>query len=210
MIPGQFGLSVPFEILARVLDTVQYDDHIIKILNKVDLIQWEQDNVGDLFVIARTAFEAKLLIRDLGGIKFQIEFIKKLLSNIRVAPYHKVDRDLGSKVIQFAVELITNIGPNGPKDYMFSDHYYEITEILRKLRLSGNAKHPRLMLQEANLLREIVKGSHKISITKYVPKKGSGEEEYERKEIVQESYSQLLARAKSVIKQAIESLGERG
>jgi hypothetical protein len=64
-----------------------------------------------------------------------------------------------SPEVQFAVELLNNIGPNANREG-FLAYLYDVTQVLREIRENGNAYHPRLILKEASFLRELAKNKH--------------------------------------------------
>lgn len=183
MVPGQFALNVPFEILLRSIGYDTLSSKLFNSLNEVHLINWFEDSQGNIMLGPRTAIEAKILVNYLGSRKAQIEYIKLLLREIKANDITFLSYESNPE-IQFAVELLNNIGPNSSKESYFN-YLYEITEVLREVRENKQAYHPRLILKEASFLREIVKN----------------------KQIqIQESKYLLLERAESIVREALSDL----
>ncbi|MGJ0485139.1 MAG: hypothetical protein ACR65R_11495 [Methylomicrobium sp.] len=151
MVPGRFGLKVPIELVIRTLGHSRIAN-FHKIFESVDIFRWYADSQGNIFIGARHPLEAKLICQlRLGGPRLEIEFAKKLLIEIDESE----DRIENSQ-IQFATDLLRNLGPNGPEQKLYSSYYEDIASCLAKLRLERGVENPRIMLQEASLLREAV------------------------------------------------------
>ena len=149
MVPGRFGLSVPIEILLRTVSkAVVMNFH--KVIEGIDLFRWSEDSSDNISIGPRHALEAKLISQSrLGGVSAEIEYAKKLLLNIR--PNLSLD---DTQETQFASEFVRSLGQNGPERKLYSAHYLELADTLAQLRENSGIKSPRLMLQEASLLRE--------------------------------------------------------
>ncbi|ROH87517.1 hypothetical protein EGI15_21085 [Chryseobacterium cucumeris] len=184
MVPGQFALNVPYELLLRTIGFESLSSNLFKELNEVDLITWTEDSQGNVLLGPRTAIEAKILCQYLGGKKAEIEYIKLLLKQVQSYDYATFGYGSNTE-IQFAVELLNNISPNITESY--KDRLYEITEVLKELRESRHAYHPRLILKEASFLRELVTDK-------------------ERKNFVELSPQELLERAEIIVREALEQL----
>jgi hypothetical protein len=151
MVPGQFGLKVPLELLLRALGKkwlLNYTD----LLSDLDILRWPEDAVGNIAVGPRHSLEAKLVVQArLGGAKTEVAFAKQLLVEVR--------DETGSPdnvEVQFAVDLVRSMGPNGHQVEYYAPYFRELSETLGKLRTERGVQNPRLMLQEASLLREAV------------------------------------------------------
>lgn len=153
MVPGQFALSVPYELLLRTIGYESLSSSLFKALNEVNLITWTEDSQGNVLLGPRTAIEAKILCQYLGGKNAEIDYIKLLIREIRSYDFASFGYESNPE-IQFGVELLNNISPNLNESY--KDRLYDITEVLRELRESQQANHPRLILKEASFLRELV------------------------------------------------------
>jgi hypothetical protein len=149
MVPGQFGLRVPVELLMRTLRK-QTSRNISRLFKGIDVFRWYEDSAGNIEIGPRNALEANLIINSrMGGLQTtQIEYVRRLLLEIK-------DLGLGfgeDREITFAIELLRAIGPR--KGSAFVDFYPALAETLTELRTVRGITNPRLMLQEANLLRE--------------------------------------------------------
>lgn len=147
MVPGQFGLKVPLELLMRSLGQLGTVD-IAKLFAKVDIFRWFEDEVANYDVGPRNALEARLLVQArLGKAEPEIAYSKKLLLEVHERETFTEDRE-----VNFAVDLLRAIGPQSGK--YFSRFFKELSDTLKDLRITRGTRNPRLMLQEANLLRE--------------------------------------------------------
>ena len=118
MVPGKYGIRIPLEILLRTLDKSYLED-FNKIFDGTDIFKCYEDTVGNILVGPRHPLEAKLLTQyRLGGSKYEIEFIKQLLLEVR-------DNDFGqdSYEMQFAVDLIRCVGPNGEDSSYYAPYF---------------------------------------------------------------------------------------
>ncbi|MFP3591944.1 hypothetical protein [Chryseobacterium sp. SIMBA_038] len=153
MVPGKFGLNVPFELLLQIIGFDTFYSSLFKVLNEVDIIKWYDVGPGELLLGPRTALEATILSRYLGKIDVEVSIIKLLLRNIRLS-YGQFGEP--NYQIQFAIDLLDKIGPNSDNS-PYRSYFFEIAEELKELRETGYAYHPRLILKEAFFLRELVK-----------------------------------------------------
>jgi len=144
MVPGRFGLRLPFELLLHALNKDGYSN-LINLLKRDDLFRWFEDTQGNILIGPRHSLEAELYVKsELGGVKFEIVYINQLLSNIT-----DNDEPYGNIEIQFAVDLIRYIRNTN----LFSEYYKDMADNLKELRINRSIINPRLMLQEATLLR---------------------------------------------------------
>ncbi|GAA4905902.1 hypothetical protein [Mucilaginibacter defluvii] len=159
MVPGKYGLNVPFELLLSTIGYKTFSSDLFYALNEVKLIEWYEDNQGDFLLGPRTALEAKILTSFLGGKSEEITYIIRLLRNISSSDFISYGPETNPE-IQFAVELLSKIGPNSQEN--FYEFLYQLTDELRYLRENDFAYHPRLILKEASFLREIVKQNFEL------------------------------------------------
>jgi len=151
IVPGRFGLKVPVELLLRACGKEGYSNFVTS-LNEFDFFRLSEDATGNIMVAPRHPLEAKLLAQvRLGGARAEVAFAKQLILEIKRS-YDSFD----STEIQFGVDLIHSIGPNGQEAGYFAPYYREISEALKELREERGVQNPRLMLQEATLLRVYV------------------------------------------------------
>lgn len=162
IVPGAFGFNVPLELLLRSWGRGNTSS-LADIMKETDIFRVFEDDSENISIGPRHSLEAKLLVQNIFGMtQAEIEFINKLL--LEINQNYDVE-------IQFAVELLKSIGPNsklnGQDLSRFIPYYLKLSESLRKLREERGIKNPRLMLQEATLLREfVVKNSQRDKIPK--------------------------------------------
>ena len=145
MVPGRFGIRIPFELLLRTLGGyVSWGDGTA--FRSTDIFSWFEDHIGNIDIGPRSPLEAELITRDrLGGAQEEVSCAKRLL--IEIKEYE--DRE-----VNFAVDLVRMMGSQGRDRPYFAPYFRELSENLRELREERGVRNPRLMLQEANLLRE--------------------------------------------------------
>lgn len=168
MVPGNFGLTVPIELLIRTLDRYNVM-HFVNPLKRLDIFRWYEDAVGNIFVGPRNPLEAHLIMLSrLGGASFEVQYIQSLLSHVQ-------EQDTNNAEIHFAIELVRNMRPEerlggraggrdgrvhptfGRATARYVPFYRDLAETLGKLREDHSLFNTRLMLQESTLLREAVK-----------------------------------------------------
>ena len=149
MVPGQFGLQVPLELLLRALGKGGYQ-HFSEILAGTDIFRWFEDTAGNISIGARNTLEAMLLVQQrMGGTQTQVAFIKKLLLELRDDRQGvNESRDVG-----FARDLVGALRDERRLP-QFAPFYRELSSAFATLRNERGVRNARLMLQEANLIRE--------------------------------------------------------
>lgn len=151
MVPGRFGLRVPIELLLRALNRGVIEN-FAELFKGVDVFRWYEDTTGNISIGPRHALEAQLVSQSrLGGPYAEIEYAKHLLLGVRDNSEFSDDTEL-----QFAVELVRYLGPNSQFAAYFAPYFREVSNALTQLRQERGVWNPRLMLQEASLLREYV------------------------------------------------------
>lgn len=148
MVPGQFGLNLPFELLMRTLGK-RAGAHLSKLFSTVDIFKWNEDEVANVEVGPRNSLEAQLFVDSrLGSPATEVAFIQRLLLEVREsgASYG------GDREINFAVDLLVRLTSSTNKDYR--PCFRDIATTLTKVREERGFENPRLMLQEAHLIRE--------------------------------------------------------
>lgn len=151
MVSGRFGLKVPIELLLRALSKESILN-FVDLLSGIDIFRWYEDSTGNIAVGPRNSLEAELFVQvRLGGARTEIDFAKQLLFEVKDS-----QEFLDNPEVQFAVDLIRSMGPNGRHIQYFSPYFRDLSETLGKLRNERGMQNSRLMLQEATLLRESV------------------------------------------------------
>ena len=150
MVPGRFGLKVPLEPLLRALGK-EWMQNLVSVLSEADIFQWYEDLLGNIAIGPRHPLEAQLIVHSrFGNAVAEVAFAKELILEVR-------GEEVGEEhEIQFVVDLVRSMGPNGQYPTYFLPCYPEISDAFRELREVRGVQNPRLMLQEANLIREWV------------------------------------------------------
>jgi hypothetical protein len=150
MVPGQFGIRVPVELLMRALE-YRHGARLADLLKDVDVFQWYEDSVGNIDIGPRNPLEARLVAQArLGGAASEINFARKLLLEIRENALSS-DRE-----VDFAVDLVSAIRGKEESGSPYAPLFRQVADTLTELRVDRGCENPRLMLQEANLLRKSV------------------------------------------------------
>lgn len=151
MVPGQFGLSCPFELLMRAVGRTPGAE-FLQTLERVDIFRISEDSDGNPVVGPRSALEARLINkRLLGGPRPEIEYAAQILEKLRTSYL------TGQREIDFAVDLLRFLGPNGQNAAYYAPHFERLAQSLSDLRAETGLRNTRLLLQESVLLRESAK-----------------------------------------------------
>lgn len=156
MVPGKFNLAVPLDLLLRIVDPAWAAD-VPRLLERHDLFRWPEDVAGRLLVSARNAEEARIFIHSrFADPRAEVDFACRLIRGVRADGSDRGEAD-------FAIKLIQSMGPSGRESKRYERYLRDLARSLTDVRLNYGLISPRLMLQEANLLREWVKnygGTH--------------------------------------------------
>ncbi|WAI02226.1 hypothetical protein [Methanogenium organophilum] len=157
MVPGRLGQKVPFDLIQRTIKSNGYYE-LLEILENEDLFVVIEENDGNLFISPRHTLEAKIICNwDFGGPENEVGYCLKLMDSVHIINYglsHISDEDIELK---FILELVKNLGPNGPEKERYKEYYYKISQKLAELRKEKSIIIPSLILQEANLSREYIR-----------------------------------------------------
>jgi hypothetical protein len=178
MVPGRFGLNVPIELLLRAWGKGAVLD-FLQLFENVDVLRWYEDSQGRVMVSPRNPLEAQIVVQTrLGGARTEVAFIKRLLTEVHD------DRESSSQnaEVEFAVSILRAVGAQGRNNAYFAPHFRDLADSLQELRTNRGIKNPRIMLQEANLLRA----------TAFRLGRNGGEEEIQILEGVEELLRQAL------------------
>ncbi|TDB94883.1 hypothetical protein [Actinomadura sp. 7K534] len=152
LIASRHGQPVPLDLALRVVgrDGVR---NLPQLLSKIDLVQWGEDQNGNYNLSARNELEATVLIEaERTTNQAEIETLADVLSCIRPDT-----TAFGGGEVQFAVDLLSRIGPQGDEDQRYAEHYLRIANAIADANSSAFSPSPRLALLETNLCREWVK-----------------------------------------------------
>lgn len=152
MVPGQFGLRVPLELLLRALGRENYQD-FIHLIGETDIFQWYEDEDGNIDVGPRTALEAEIVSQGrFGGASIEIEVVNELVRNLT----HASSAIGSNREIEFISRLAQKIDPKqGPRRYQ--PYFDRVADALQSVRSERSVVDPKLMLQEGHLRREWVR-----------------------------------------------------
>ncbi|MEV7413928.1 hypothetical protein [Streptomyces sp. NPDC089919] len=152
LVVSRHGQAIPLELALRVVgrDGVR---NLPQLLGKVDLIRWEEDNDGNYSLSARNELEAEILVRaERTSDESEIEAIAEALAEVR--PDSSTG---GGGEVQFAVDLLNRIGPQGAQEERYADYFLRIADAFATANGAAHYPSPRLALLETNLCREWVK-----------------------------------------------------
>ena len=150
-VPGRHGLAIPIELLARACGLTDFAD-LAQILNGFDLIHASEDSSGRIVVGPRHSLEAELIVRSrLPNISDEVGIVSRIIQAIRSYRWPNE-----SDEIDFVIDFLQEIGPRAGDNSRFASVFRDLANAISKLRETRNVRNPRLMLQEAYLLREWV------------------------------------------------------
>ncbi len=136
MVPGEFGLSVPLDLLLRSLGKAGITN-FASLLSEIDVFRWDEDAIGNIH-IRHVKLEARLFVQArLGGARTEIAFAKQLLLAVRdsAGPTDSPD-------VYFAVDLVRNIGDSGPLRAYFGPYLLDLASALEELRTKRGVQNP--------------------------------------------------------------------
>jgi len=150
MVLGKYGLAVPLDLLMRSLGETHFG-LFADLFEGVDIFRWHEDQQHNILIGARNALEAKLIAdARLGGPKGEIDFVRKVLIEVS----EKGSSPAEQPEISFAVELIKRVRDDSENSPNLAEYFRDLAATLRELRLRRGVQNSRLLLQEANMLRE--------------------------------------------------------
>ena len=149
-VPGRFGLNIPVELLARTWEQPDFT-YISHVLQGCDLFHTFEDAAGRVIVGPRHPLEAQLVVQArVGTVQGEAAVISKIVKSIRSSAWGADESD----EISFVIELLRAAGPQGSERIRFAPYFRTLADAISEVRESRNIQNPRLMLQEANFLRE--------------------------------------------------------
>ena len=151
-VPGRFGINIPVELLARTWGQSDFAE-ISQILHGCDLFHAFEDAAGRVTVGPRHPLEAQLVVQArVGTVQGESSIVSKIVKAIRPSTWGSDESD----EISFVIELLRAVGPQGNERLRFTPYFRELAEAISEVRESRKIQSPRLILQEANFLREWV------------------------------------------------------
>ena len=149
-VPGRFGLNIPIELLARTWEQPDFM-YIAQILRGCDMFHAFEDAAGRVVVGPRHPLEARLVVEArVGSVAGEAAVISQIVKAVRSSRWGADESD----EISFVVELLRAAGPQGSERSRFAPQFRTLADAITEVRESRKIQNPRLMLQEANLLRE--------------------------------------------------------
>lgn len=153
---GRRSLVIPLELVLRVVGR-QGSQAIVDFVRQFDIFRWTEDASGNQFLGVRTRLEAELLSRENLTDLTEIDVISTLVRYIQP----QFGRRSSGGEVQFIVELMEHIGPQSPESGRYRSWYRKLAEAFADQREESGMAHPRLVLIEANLMREYIKWSQR-------------------------------------------------
>ncbi len=208
MVPGSLGVKVPLELIVRAMGK-QGVENFIKLLDNFDIFLYgPEGQTGNWAITSRTQLEAwQIRMGRIGGPSYEIEYMQALLSEVE-----DTGEPGNNPQIQFAIDLLRAVRPkaySASGDYYVGQRYFEyfneLATTLKELRETRDIHNPRLMLQEATLLRKYV-----IAQTNSKSRESDLDAERLLEDVVIESGEAqvLLKKAENVAREALDSLEE--
>ena len=149
-VPGRFGLNIPIELLARTWEQPDFM-YIAQILRGCDMFHAFEDAAGRVVVGPRHPLEARLVAEArIGTVAGEAAVISNIVKAVRSSIWGADESD----EISFVVELLRAAGPQGSERNRFAPQFRTLADAITEVRVSRRIQSPRLMLQEANFLRE--------------------------------------------------------
>jgi len=151
MVVSQLGLQVPQSLALRLIG-----HNIPAYRNSVDgdILDVFEDREGVSMLQARHALEASIWVSErLGSLDEQFALVQQLakqLSGSEISDDYSIE-------LEFVVQVLRALGPQGQLRFRRPQLYMKIADLVAELRDLYGSVHPRLLLIEANAIREAVK-----------------------------------------------------
>lgn len=151
-VPAQFGITIPFNLILRCFNN-QYSINIAEKLDEIDFFRFIEGIDGEWEISVRNSLEAEIVAKsELSSIEKQVDIIIKMIEEIKDLD----DYISHNSEMDFLIDLLKAVGPNGLKSEEYSSFYLKIADTLGKIREEG-IWDSRTILQESLLLREYAK-----------------------------------------------------
>lgn len=179
MIFGKFGIETPLDIILRVFPKLKASN-IGDIFKMLDIIRWSENSYGEILLSARNTLEAEIYCkRILFSYKEHVERLLLVIEHI------EQKRLINCSEIRFCIDVVRSFGPNGNSGKDYQDFYLDISKAIGSLMKKKNIQSPKLMLLQANFVREY------------------GKRKFEDRDVFSQEYLDLLLEALKVIELAI-------
>ena len=156
MVAGRLNCPVPANLLIRaVSDQYQKVDSVLvsDLFHNLDIIRWtSHDPEGnELLVLPRLPLEAQLICeRRLGSPRAEARVLVDLIGSVRLGIDNAHERT-------FLLNLLQQIGRDGPRGSAYKGSYVEFARKLTELRSHFNVVDASLMLQESAFRRSAIR-----------------------------------------------------
>ena len=183
-VPGKFGLSLPIELLARTVGASDFAN-LAQVLRSFDLIHAYEDASGRILVGPRHRLEASLIVQArIGTVQSEAAIVRRIIQSMRPSVWPDENDEM-----EFVITLLQEVGPRGDERPRFAATFQDLATALSWVRENRNVRNPRLMLQEAYLLREWIASESR-----------RGARPKETREILDDT--------KAILEEAMEMLGD--
>lgn len=152
-IAGKYNLSVPLNLIFSYYG-YQHAVKIYELVDEMDFFMVWEDAYGHWLIKTRNEVEADMVVR--ATIKNKDDFIQIICSMIMSASASNEDNN-SYKDLDFIVDLVRSVGPNGQEKEMYQKFYSKIADALEEQRTNG-IYNDRIVLQEVMFRRESIKG----------------------------------------------------
>lgn len=151
LIPGRYGNDVPVDLVLRCLGNEGFQV-IQDALKNVDLYDWiPDDKNGEHLIGARQQLEAMAVVKSRFSRKEEFEFIKLLISKVRVGSNWRSR----SSEVDFVLRMLRSVGPDSDFISPSSEELILLAgTIANLLSDSGGKSNPWLLFFESHLRRE--------------------------------------------------------
>jgi len=180
MVFGKFGIETPFDLLMRVFPKLKFSN-IGSVFKVIDIIRWSENSYGEIHLSSRNTLEAEIYCKRI--ISSSKEHVRKLLSVISCVEQKKL---FNCPEIRFCADIVRAFGPNGKSGKEYHEYYLDISRALGDLLITKKIESTKLMLLQANLLREY------------------GRAKFDDPSLYYKEYYELLQEALTVIEKAID------
>ncbi|OXR99725.1 DEAD/DEAH box helicase family protein [Shewanella algae] len=189
MVFGKLGIETPLDIILRVFPKLKASN-ISDIFKTLDIIRWSENSYGEILLSPRNTLEAEIYCkRILSSYKEHIERLLLVIEHIEQKD------DKYSSEIRFCTDIARAFGPNGNSGKDYQDYYLDISNAIGSLIEKKGIKNPKLMLLQANFVREY------------------GKRKFDDRDVFFQEYLDILLSALKVIESAIsieeESISKR-
>ena len=185
MVFGKFGIETPLDIILRVFPRLKASN-IGSIFKKLDIIRWSENSYGEILLSPRNTLEADIYCkRILSNYQEHIDRLLTVIANI------EQKRATNCSEIRFCVDIVRAFGPNGNSGKDYQNFYLDISQAINLLMSTKKINSPKLLLLQANLVREY------------------GKRKFEDRDVYYPEYHELLLKALKVIEYAITTEEEQ-